>query len=77
VHEVALVESVMTAIEERLGSVRVLRVRVEVGRLFAVMPEAMQFAWESCARATGFEDARLELEMVAGQELRIREVEVE
>ena len=109
-HELALMESMMCAIGERLGEAKVVRVRVEVGTLMAVMPGAMQFAFESCAQGTGMEGARLEIdqitargrcracgseaeldgvvalcaacggadvEVVAGGELRIREVEVE
>jgi len=68
VHEVALIESIMAAIGERLGAeARIVRVRLEVGTLMAVLPEAMQFAFESCARGTAMEGARLEIDEVVAR----------
>ena len=60
-HELALGESVVQTVCERLGDVRVLRVRVEVGRLMAVVPEALQFCFEVCARGTPLDGAVLEV----------------
>jgi hydrogenase nickel incorporation protein HypA/HybF len=107
-HELAVAESVVTTIVERLGDAHVVRVRLQIGRLAAVLPDAMRFCFEVCARGTPLEGARLEieevaprgrcrrcgaerdyedaltrcvcgeiaLEIVAGSELRIREVEL-
>ena len=95
-------------VRERVGKERVTRVRLEVGRLTAVVPDAMRFCFEVCARGTSLEGAVLqidevpgrircarcgdeteladpiplcpcgsaEVEVIAGRELRIKEVEV-
>jgi hydrogenase nickel incorporation protein HypA/HybF len=76
VHELAVTESIVAMIEERLGAVRVVRVRIEVGRLTAILPDALRFAFETCTEGTALAGARLEIEERAGSELQIKEVEV-
>jgi hydrogenase nickel incorporation protein HypA/HybF len=93
---------------EQSGATRVTHVILEVGRLAAVMPEALRFCFDCCAMGTPVEGAALEiieiagrarcrdcggeqtvtqlfgqcpcggvdLEVVAGEELRIRQIEV-
>ena len=107
-HELALTESMVAAITERLGDARVLRVRLEVGRLTAVLPDALRFASrrarserrskERSSRSTGSPRAAAvascgreaaldgvvalcacgsaDVELLAGRELNIKEVEV-
>ena len=107
-HELALTESIVSTIEARLGAARVVRVRLEVGRLTAVEPEALRFAFAACTEGTSLGGARLEIvgvdargrcracgreaeldgvvalcacgsadvELLAGNELVIKEVEV-
>jgi hypothetical protein len=76
VHELALIEYVIDAIRERLGEARVVRVRLEIGRLRAVVPDAVRFSFEICAEGTTLAGAVLEIDETAGDELRIKEVEV-
>jgi hydrogenase nickel incorporation protein HypA/HybF len=76
VHELALAESVVRQITERLGDTRIVRVRLEVGRLAAVMPDALRFSFEVCTDGTRLQGAVLQIDETAGQELRIKEVEV-
>jgi len=108
VHELALTESVVQMVRERLGDQRVVRVRLEIGRMMAVVPDAMRFCFDVCSRGTSLDGARLEIaeiaararcrtcgverelqdalplcacgsadvEIAAGNELRIKEVEV-
>ncbi len=109
-HELAITEAIVTEVCEHVGDARVRRVIVEIGRLAAVVPEAVQFCFELAATGTQVEGAALEiidvpargdcrqcgkrielgdsfigtcgecggidLEIVNGQELRIRSVEV-
>ena len=63
----ALTESILDAIRVRLGAARVVRVRLEVGRLTAVMPDAMRFAFETCTRDTPLDGARLEIDEIAAR----------
>ena len=108
-HELALMEDVVAAIGGRLGDARVRIVRLEIGRLAGVVPDALRFCFDVCARGTPIEGATLEiidvaacarcrgcgaeflpeslyalcecgggdLELIAGRELRIKEVEVD
>jgi len=107
-HELAITESIVAAITERLGDARITRVVLEVGRLSGVVPEAVRFCFDVCIQGTVLDGAVLEivtlpgrarcctcaaeaevadllavcpcgsisLEVMAGQELCIREVEV-
>jgi hydrogenase nickel incorporation protein HypA/HybF len=107
-HELALLQSVVDAVREHVGDARVVTVRLEVGRLSAVLPDALRFCFDVCAHGTTLEGAQLDiveiegraacsdcgreielpsvlapcpcgsfrLRVVAGQELRVKEVEV-
>lgn len=107
-HELAVVESIVTAIEERVGPRRAVRLRLQVGALSGVVPDALRFCFDLCAQGTTLNGAALEideipgsarcrscgaelaidsfldlcrcgsadLEVQTGQELRIKEVEV-
>ena len=107
-HELALMQSVVSAVSDELGDQRVLTVRLEVGRLTCVFPDALRFCFDVCARGTSLEGSKLDIveiagrarcldcqqvqpivhlgelcpcggiamDIVAGQELRLKEVEV-
>lgn len=106
-HELSLATAVVGLCTERAGGARIVRVRVEVGRLAAVLPEALRFCFDVCARGTVAEGAELEilelpglaecgacgatveldspfgccdcggvLRVVAGDELRVKDMEV-
>lgn len=107
-HELAITQRVVAAVAERVGDAKVTCVRLEIGKLSGVAPDAVRFCFEMCARDTVLEGAALEvievparahcrdceadvdlediigicpcgsanLELVSGQELRIKEVEV-
>ena len=109
-HELAISEAIVSEVCEHVGDARVSRVTVEIGRLAAVVPDAIQFCFDLAANGTAVEGAALEiveipargdcrqcgnsvelgdsfigtcvvcggidLEIVNGQELRIRSVEV-
>ncbi len=112
-HEMALCESVIEIIAEeakRHAFTRVRAVRLEIGTLGSVEPEAMRFCFDAVSRGTVAESARLEvidvpgrawcmscstgvvitrrldpcpecggyqLQVTAGDDLRVRELEVE
>jgi hydrogenase nickel incorporation protein HypA/HybF len=69
-HEVSLAESVLQIIEESARSQHFSHVRcvtLEIGRLAAVEPEALRFAFDSVIRGTLAEGARLEIVETAGE----------
>jgi hydrogenase nickel incorporation protein HypA/HybF len=108
VHELAIAMEIADLAVERAGTARVRRVVVGVGKLTAVLPDALAFAWEAaiegsalagCAldivevpgrgrcRACGAELAlaapfgrcacgTTDLELIAGEELELRALEV-
>jgi hydrogenase nickel incorporation protein HypA/HybF len=77
VHELAVMQAVVEGVSERLGPRRVTRVRLEIGREAAVVPEAAAFCFEVCALGTTLEGAMLEIVEGAGGELRILDVTAE
>ncbi len=65
-HELSLATAVVGICAERAGGARILRVRVEVGRLAAVVPEALSFCFDVCAKGTAAEGAELEILQTPG-----------
>jgi hydrogenase nickel incorporation protein HypA/HybF len=65
-HELAITESVVEQVTECVGAARVVRLVLEVGALTAVVPDAIRFCFEVCARATPCENATLEIVVVDG-----------
>jgi len=60
-HELALTESIVSGVRERLGEVRVTRVILDVGQLSGVVPRAVAFCFELCASGTSLDGAALEI----------------
>lgn len=107
-HELSLMESLVETIEERIGPAVVRVVRLEVGTLSCVVPDALRFCFDICTSGTRLEGAALDilvvpgrarchdcgveaavegpvllcacgsahLELLAGQELRLKELEI-
>jgi hydrogenase nickel incorporation protein HypA/HybF len=66
-HEVSIMaEAVRMAAEtaQTAGARRVTRLRLRVGALSGVVPEALQFAWDVVGRGTPVENGTLEIESV-------------
>jgi len=66
-HELAITQSVVDAVLDRTGDRTVTTVRVKVGRLAGVVPDAMRFCFDLVTAGTTLEGARLEIEQPAGQ----------
>lgn len=107
-HEMAITQSVVDAVCDRMGDAPVRRVCLEIGKLSGVVPDSVQFCFDLITEGTTLEGAALEIvqpsgrarcrdcdaefamndllmlcecgsanrELLAGEELRIREVEV-
>lgn len=60
-HELAITESVVTAVAERVGIAKVLRVQLEIGKLSGVVPDAVRFCFDACAEGTSLAGATLEI----------------
>jgi hydrogenase nickel incorporation protein HypA/HybF len=69
-------ESMVSAVSEHVGAARVLTVRLEIGRLAAVVPEALRFCFDVCTQGTALEGATLEIASIGGR-ARCRSCSVE
>jgi hydrogenase nickel incorporation protein HypA/HybF len=65
-HELSIAESLIDCVCEGAGDARVLRVVVEIGKLSAVVPEAVRACFDLCARGTSVEGAALEIDEIEG-----------
>jgi hydrogenase nickel incorporation protein HypA/HybF len=66
-HEHALMESVVAAVEEEVHPARVACVRLQIGRLSGALPAALRFCFDVCARGTALEGAALEILEIEGR----------
>jgi hydrogenase nickel incorporation protein HypA/HybF len=69
-HEMALAESMLEIVAEsarRNGASRVTAVRLDLGTLSRVEPDALRFCFEAVTRGSIADRARLEIAMTAGQ----------
>lgn len=69
-HEMSLMESVLGIVEDaakKAGATKVKAVRLVIGELSHVEPEAMRFCFEAVVRDTVAAEAVLEIERVPGE----------
>jgi hydrogenase nickel incorporation protein HypA/HybF len=66
-HELAIAEEIVAIVAERTSGARVRRIVIEVGRLCAVVPDAMRFCFDLATEGTAAEGARLEIVEVPGR----------
>ena len=66
-HELSIADGIVEHCAERANGARVLRVRLEIGRLSCVTAEALRFCFDVCAKDTVVEGAALEIIQVPGR----------
>ena len=66
-HELGITQEIVGVVLERAGGARVTRVVVEIGKLSAVMPSAVQFCFELCCEGTALKGAELSIVEPAGR----------
>jgi len=66
-HELAITQSVVEAVTARTGDAAVARVRLRVGRLSGVVPDAMRFCFELITDGTTLAGAWLDIEQPDGR----------
>lgn len=67
-HEFSIMESALAAAREQMlaaGATQIHRLRVRVGRLSGVVPEALRFAFDALKTETPAAGAELEIEEIA------------
>jgi hydrogenase nickel incorporation protein HypA/HybF len=67
VHELAITQSLVDAVTEHTGGAPVVAVRLRVGRLSGVVPDAMRFCFELVTEGTPLQGAALDIEEPAGR----------
>ena len=60
-HELAIAESVVETVTQRLPSAKVTCVFLEVGALSGVVPDSIRFCFDLATEGTGLAGARLEI----------------
>jgi hydrogenase nickel incorporation protein HypA/HybF len=68
-HELSIANNIVEICAGRAAGSRVTRVRLEIGQLAAVMPDAVRFCFDVCAKDTVLEGAELEICEIAGRAL--------
>ena len=66
-HELAITESVVDAIVDKVGDEPVTGIRLEIGRLSGVVVDSIRFCFEIVADGTGLQGARLDIDEPAGR----------
>jgi len=66
-HELAIAEGVVESVLERTGERHVTIVRLQVGRLSGVVPDALTFCFELATAGTALEGAELQIEAPTGR----------
>jgi hydrogenase nickel incorporation protein HypA/HybF len=66
-HELAMTQSVVDAIVERLGESRIAVVHLTIGQVSGVDVEAVRFCFDLVAQGTPVEGARLEISEPTGE----------
>jgi hydrogenase nickel incorporation protein HypA/HybF len=67
VHELALTESVVEAVTERLPGAKITCVRLDIGALSGVVADSVRFCFDLVTAGTGLEGAGLEISHTPGR----------
>lgn len=65
-HELALAREIVAIVSESAGGARVGRITLEIGKLVAVSPDALRFAFKVCSESADLQNASLEIIEVPG-----------
>lgn len=65
-HELGITQNIVAIVSEHARDAPVKRVTLEIGKLSAIMPDAIQFCFDICTQGTVVEGATLEIIEVPG-----------
>jgi hydrogenase nickel incorporation protein HypA/HybF len=77
VHELGITRNIVAIVGDAALGRRVVRITLEIGARAGVQPSAIAFCFDVVARGTAVEGAVLDIVALAGDELLIKEVELE
>ena len=65
-HELGITQNIVAIVGERARGQKVCRVKMKIGKLSAIVPDAIRFCFDICAQGTELEGATLEIDEVPG-----------
>lgn len=65
-HELGITRNIVAIVAEHAAGRRVKRIRLDIGKLSAVMPDAILFCFDVCTKGTPVDGAALEINEIAG-----------
>src|SRR5262245_10147508 len=66
-HELGITQEIVELVMERTGGARIRRVVIEIGKLSAVLPDAVRFCFEVCSQDTPLDGAELTIIELPGR----------
>ena len=66
-HELSIARNIVGIVSDAAAGRPVQRVRLEIGALSAVMPQAIRFCFDVCAEGTPLDGAELEIDEIPGR----------
>lgn len=66
-HELGITQDIVAIVAEKAGERKVRSVTLEIGKLSAIMPDAIRFCFDLCAEGTVLEGAQLEIHEIDGR----------
>ncbi|MBW4562338.1 MAG: hydrogenase maturation nickel metallochaperone HypA [Mojavia pulchra JT2-VF2] len=65
-HELGITQNIVAIVNEHANGNKVSRVLLEIGKLSAIMPDAIRFCFDICTQGTVLEGATLEIREIPG-----------
>ena len=65
-HELGITQNIVAIVCEQAKGAKVQRVTLEIGKLSAIMPDAVRFCFDICCKGTVVEGASLEIIEITG-----------
>jgi hydrogenase nickel incorporation protein HypA/HybF len=66
-HELGITRNIVSIVSERAHGAKVTDVTVEIGKLSAIMPDAVRFCFDVVSQGTSLEGATLHIREIPGQ----------
>jgi hydrogenase nickel incorporation protein HypA/HybF len=60
-HELGIAQEIVAIVSERSNGAKVVRVVLEIGKLVAILPDAVRFCFDLCSQGTAAEGAVLDI----------------
>ena len=65
-HEFGITRNIVAIVSEQAGLNKVIRVSLDIGKLSAIMPDAIRFCFDICCKGTPLENAVLQINEIQG-----------